>query len=77
MKISIFHGRNDHEAYIAWKKKVDFVLDCPNYSKEKKVKLTTVGFIGYALAWWNQLLVSMRHCGEEPISIWQEMKTII
>ena len=33
--------------------------------------------MGYALAWWNQLVVSRRHYEEEAISTWQEMKTIM
>ena len=77
MKIPIFHGISDPEAYLAWEKKVDFVFNCHNYFKNTKVKLATISFMGYALAWWNQLVVSKRCCKEEPISTWQGMKTIM
>ena len=77
MKIPTFNGRSDPEAYLAWEKNVDFMFDCHNYSEEKKVKLIAVEFMDYALVWWDQLVVSRRRCEEEPVSTWQEMKTIM
>ena len=65
MKILIFHGKNDLEACLAWEKKVDFVFDCHNYSEEKKFKLAIVEFVNYALVWWDQLVLTRRHYGEE------------
>ena len=76
MNIPTFHGRSDQEAYLAWEKKVDFVFNCHNYFEEKKVKIATTAFMGYALVQWNQLVVSKKYCGEKPISTWQEIKTI-
>ena len=68
MKIPPFHGKSDPEAYLAWEKKVDFVFECHNYFEEKKVKLAAVEFMDYALVWWDQLLVSRRRNGEDPLS---------
>ena len=33
--------------------------------------------MGYALVWWNQLVVSRRRCEEELISTWKEIKIIM
>ena len=63
MKIPTFHGKSDPETYLAWEKKVDFVFDYHNYSKKKKVKLVIIGFMGYVLVWWNQLVILISHYG--------------
>ena len=31
MKIPSFQGKSDPEAYLEWKKKVEFMFDCQNY----------------------------------------------
>ena len=36
MKIHSFQGRNDPEIYLEWKKKIEFIFDCHNYSDPKK-----------------------------------------
>ena len=38
MKISSFLGKNDPNAYLEWKRKVEFIFECHNYSEEKKIK---------------------------------------
>ena len=48
MKIPLFQGNNNPEAYLEWEKKVERVFDCPRYSKEKKVKLSAIEFTNYA-----------------------------
>ena len=51
MKIPFFQGKNDLDAYLEWERKVELVFNCPNYSKEKNVKLATVEFVDYAMIW--------------------------
>ena len=53
MKILIFQGKVDTEAYLEWEKKVESIFDCHHYSEEKKVKLAVVEFTDYALIWWD------------------------
>jgi len=31
LKISNFQGKNDHEAYLEWEKKVEWIFDCHSY----------------------------------------------
>ena len=60
MKIPSFQGRNDPEAYLEWKKKVEVVFDCHHYFEEKKVKLAAIEFTDYAIIWWDQLVTIRR-----------------
>jgi len=51
LKIPSFQGKNDHEAYLEWEKKVDWIFDCHNYSEAEKMKLVVIEFMDYALIW--------------------------
>ena len=53
MKISSFQGTSDAKTYLEWEKKVEFIFECHQYSKVKKVKLATAKFTNYALVWWD------------------------
>ena len=70
MKIPSFQGKNDPEVYLEWEKKVKFIFECHNYSKEKSVKLAVIEFTDYAIIWWDQLVMNRRR----PIETWEEMK---
>ncbi|KAL6347243.1 hypothetical protein AAG906_013679 [Vitis piasezkii] len=74
MKIPSFQGKNDLEVYLEWEKKVEFIFECHNYSKEKKVKLAVIEFTDYAIIWWDQLVMNRRRNYERPIETWEEMK---
>ena len=67
MKIPSFQGKNDPEVYLEWEKKVEFIFECHNYSKEKKVKLVVIEFTDYAIIWWDQLMMDRRRNYERPI----------
>ena len=58
MKIPLFQGKNDPQAYLEWEKKVKLVFDCHNYSELKKVKLAAIEFSDYAIVWWDQLVMN-------------------
>ena len=53
---------------------VEFIFECHNYSKEKKVKLVVIEFTDYAIIWWDQLVMNRRRNYERPIEMWEEMK---
>ncbi|KAK4601729.1 hypothetical protein RGQ29_011031 [Quercus rubra] len=74
MKIPSFQGKNDPEVYLEWEKEVEFIFECHNYSKEKKVKLVVIEFTDYAIIWWDQLMMNRRRNYERPIKMWEEMK---
>ncbi|RDX68000.1 hypothetical protein CR513_53057, partial [Mucuna pruriens] len=67
MTIPTFQGKNDHELYLEWERKVEHVFDCHNYSEKKKVKLAVVEFTDYASIWWDQFMINKYRNGERPI----------
>ncbi|KAJ9541184.1 hypothetical protein OSB04_027690 [Centaurea solstitialis] len=66
MQIPSFQGKNDPEAYLEWELKVENIFGIHNYFEDKKVKLASVEFYGYALTWWDKLLLSRRRNEEQP-----------
>ena len=70
MKIPSFQGKNDPEVYLEWEKKVEFIFECHNYSKEKKVKLAMIEFSDYAIIWCDQLVMNRKRNNERPIETW-------
>ena len=77
MKIPSFQGTNDPEIYLEWEKKMVFIFDCHNYSDAKKVKLVVIEFTGYAMVWWDELVLSRRRDRERPVETWREMKALM
>ncbi|RVW47867.1 Transposon Ty3-I Gag-Pol polyprotein [Vitis vinifera] len=71
---TIVPRKNDLEVYLEWEKKVEFIFECHNYSKEKKVKLAVIEFTDYAIIWWDQLVMNRRRNYERLIETWEEMK---
>lgn len=53
--ISSFKGISDPEVYVKWKKNLELLFDCKNFSEMKKVRLVAIQFYDYAITWWNQL----------------------
>jgi len=51
VKIPTFKGTYDPEVYLEWKMKVEQVFACYNYNEEKKIKMASLEFEGYALVW--------------------------
>ncbi|KAF1894492.1 hypothetical protein Lal_00008019, partial [Lupinus albus] len=70
-------GMNNPEAYMEWETKVEQVFDSHNYSEEKKVKVDALEFKEYAMIWWDQLQKDRRRCGAQPVSTWEEMRSIM
>lgn len=77
LKIPPFHGRNDHDAYLEWEKKIELVFDCQHYSEYNKVRVVAIEFYDYAINWWDQLVTSTRKIGEDLVDTWAEMKKIM
>lgn len=53
MHIPSFQGKNNAEANLEWEWKLNHIFDYHNFSEEKKIKLATLEFIDYALAWYE------------------------
>ena len=63
LRIPPFQGKNDPDAYLEWEKKIELVFNCHHYSEEKKVKLATTEFSGYAINWWENIATTRRRNG--------------
>jgi hypothetical protein len=48
-----------------------------SYTEDKKVRLSSLEFDGYALCWWDNILKQGRAARELPVSQWREMKEIM
>jgi hypothetical protein len=77
IKIPSFQGKNNLEAYLEWKTKMEMVFDCHNYSEIKKVKLAAIEFTDYAIVWWDQLLINRRRNRDPAVDTWEEMKMLM
>src|SRR5437868_15551908 len=67
-----FSGLGEPEDYLEWEIRCDQIFDSHNYSEEKKVRVASIEFTGYALTWWNNLC----RAGGRPHT-WQYMKEIM
>ena len=76
MNISTFKGTYDLEVYLEWEMQVEQVFACYNYNEEKKIKLVSLEFEGYALVWWNQVRSDVERMRIPLINTLQDMKRV-
>ncbi|KAK1680245.1 hypothetical protein QYE76_041093 [Lolium multiflorum] len=70
-----FEGGADVEEYLTWELKIEKLWSLhPNYSEDRKIKLASSEFDGYALRWWDALVRNRQADGEQPIITWRAMK---
>ncbi|KAK1669135.1 hypothetical protein QYE76_057294 [Lolium multiflorum] len=76
-KISIpkFEGGADVEEYLTWELKIEKLWSLhPHYFEDRKIKLASSEFDGYALRWWDSLVRNLDEDGAQPIRTWRAMK---
>ncbi|KAK1696497.1 hypothetical protein QYE76_013194 [Lolium multiflorum] len=49
----------------------------PHYSEDRKIKLASSEFDGYALRWWDSLVRNRDDDGAQPIRTWHAMKEVM
>ncbi|KAK1601193.1 hypothetical protein QYE76_016777 [Lolium multiflorum] len=68
-------GEADVEEYLTWELKIEKLWNLhPNYTEDRKIKLASSEFDGYALRWWDALVRNRQEDGEQPIVTWRAMK---
>jgi len=69
MKIDIpsFSGNLDIESFLDWIYEVDKFFDMAYVPTEKQIKFVTYKLKGGVAAWWDQLQISRRHQGKQPM----------
>ncbi|KAK1651450.1 hypothetical protein QYE76_069255 [Lolium multiflorum] len=75
-KLSIpkFEAGADVEEYLSWELKIEKLWRLHNYTEDRKIKLASSEFDGYALRWWDGLVRAREEDGELPIITWRAMK---
>jgi hypothetical protein len=48
-----------------------------DYTEDRKIKLTSSEFDGYALRWWDSVVHTRQGNNEMPIITWRHMKEVI
>ncbi|KAK1681410.1 hypothetical protein QYE76_042258 [Lolium multiflorum] len=70
-----FEGTSDVEDYLTWELKIERLWRLhPDYTEDRKIKLASSEFDGYALRWWDALVQDREEDGELPIITWRAMK---
>ncbi|KAK1601894.1 hypothetical protein QYE76_017599 [Lolium multiflorum] len=70
-----FEGGTDVEEYLTWELKIERLWRLhPDYTEDRKIKLASSEFDGYALRWWDALVQNREEDGELPIITWRAMK---
>ncbi|KAK1670517.1 hypothetical protein QYE76_058676 [Lolium multiflorum] len=70
-----FEGGADVEEYLTWELKIEKLWSLhPHYTEERKVKLASSEFDGYALRWWDAFVRNRDEDREQPIRTWRAMK---
>ncbi|KAK1649869.1 hypothetical protein QYE76_067674, partial [Lolium multiflorum] len=70
-----FEGGADVEEYLTWELKIEKLWNLhPHYTEDRKIKLASSEFDGYALRWWDAFVRNRDEDGEQPIRTWRAMK---
>ncbi|KAK1603060.1 hypothetical protein QYE76_017248 [Lolium multiflorum] len=70
-----FEGGADVEEYLTWELMIEKLWSLhPHYSEDRKIKLASSEFDGYALRWWDSLVRNLDEDGAQPIRTWRAMK---
>ena len=69
-----FYGKDDVEAYLNWKMKVEQLFACHQISEERKVPLATLSFQGNAMYWWTALERDRRINQSPEVKYWNDLK---
>ena len=72
-----FHGKDNVEAYLDWKMKVEQLYACHHISEVRKVSLATLSFQGYALYSWASLVKEIRIHEDPLIEYWNDLKSAL
>ncbi|KAK1641558.1 hypothetical protein QYE76_059363 [Lolium multiflorum] len=72
-----FEGGADVEEYLTWELKIEKLWRLHDYTEDRKVKLASSEFDGYALCWWDGVTRARQEDNELPVLTWREMKAIM
>jgi hypothetical protein len=76
LSIPRFDGEGDVEDYLTWELKINTLWFFHAYTEDKKIKLASLEFDGYALRWWDNIL-KQRRAAREQLRWWKSCKLIL
>ena len=68
---------NDVEEYLTWELKIEKLWRLHDYTEDRKIKLASSEFDGYALRWWDNFVHKREEDGDQPIVTWRSMKQVM
>jgi hypothetical protein len=68
---------DDVEEYLMWELKIEKLWRLHDYNEDRKIKLASSGFDGYALLWWDNITQLRAENGEPEIVTWATMKQLM
>ncbi|KAK1661953.1 hypothetical protein QYE76_050112 [Lolium multiflorum] len=72
-----FEGGADVEEYLTWELEIEKLWRLHDYTGDRRVKLSSSEFDGYALRWWDGVTRARQEDNELPVLTWREMKAIM
>ncbi|KAK1666147.1 hypothetical protein QYE76_054306 [Lolium multiflorum] len=74
-----FEGGADVEEYLTWELKIEKLWSLhPHYSEDRKIKLASSEFDGYALRWWDSLVRNLDEDGVKTVDeYYMEMEMLM
>ncbi|XP_024317367.1 uncharacterized protein LOC104582174 [Brachypodium distachyon] len=72
-----FEGSTDVEEYLIWELKIEKFWRLHEYTEDRKIKLASSEFDGYALRWWDNIVRTRQEEGDPPIIMGRTMKEVM
>jgi hypothetical protein len=72
-----FEGGTDVEEYLSRELKIEKLWHLHDYTEDKKIKLASSEFDGYALRWWDSVVHTRQENNKLPIMTWRHMKEVM
>ncbi|XP_010555985.1 PREDICTED: uncharacterized protein LOC104825361 [Tarenaya hassleriana] len=77
LKLPLFLGKVDPEAYLDWERRMDNIYECYSYSERKKVQYAAAQLAENALTWWDREVAERRRGHYAQVETWCEMKNLM
>ena len=68
---------DDVEEYLMWELKIEKLWRLHDYNEDRKIKLASSSFDGYALLWWDNITQLRAENGDPEVVTWATMKQLM
>ena len=74
IKLPSFSGESDPNVYLGSESKVEQIFNVYEVQEDKKVKLTSLEFVDYAIQWWHQTVMNIGLNKWSVVVSWDDLK---